>query len=191
MWEAETGRAHHVLQGHALGISDITWSTDSKHIASASDDKSICIWDATTGTLLKTLLGHTNYVFCVKFNFQSNLICSVCYYPIFPHLFKLPLFNFFLYKELLTLSQGSFDESVRIWDVRTGSCLHTLPAHSDPVSSVDFSKDGSLIVSGSYDGLIRIWDASTGNCLKTLINDENHPVYYFHFENINKLQFIC
>ena len=45
---------------------------------------------------------------------------------------------------------GSFDESVRIWDVRTGKCLKTLPAHSDPVSAVHFNRDGSLIVSSSY-----------------------------------------
>ena len=31
---------------------------------------------------------------------------------------------------------GSFDETVRIWDVKTGRCLKTLPAHSDPVSAV-------------------------------------------------------
>lgn len=33
-----------------------------------------------------------------------------------------------------------FDESVRIWDVKTGKCLKTLPAHSDPVSAVSFYK---------------------------------------------------
>ena len=52
---------------------------------------------------------------------------------------------------------GSFDESVRIWDVRTGKCLKTLPAHSDPVSAVHFNRDGSLIVSSSYDGKNPIW----------------------------------
>ena len=29
-----------------------------------------------------------------------------------------------------------FDESVRIWDVKAGKCIKTLPAHSDPVSAV-------------------------------------------------------
>lgn len=37
------------------------------------------------------------------------------------------MFVFFCFK---------FDESVRIWDVKTGKCLKTLPAHSDPVSAV-------------------------------------------------------
>lgn len=35
-----------------------------------------------------------------------------------------------------------FDESVRIWDVKTGKCLKTLPAHSDPVSAVSDSLRG-------------------------------------------------
>ncbi|UYV73314.1 WDR5 [Cordylochernes scorpioides] len=84
-----------------------------------------------------------------------------------------------------------FDETVRIWDVKTGKCLKTLPAHSDPVSAlkltaemvsqVHFNRDGSLIVSSSYDGLCRIWDTSSGQCLKTLIDNENPPVSFVKF----------
>jgi COMPASS component SWD3 len=63
----------------------------------------------------------------------------------------------------------------------TGKCMKSLTAHSDPVSSVDFNRDGSLIVSGSYDGLIRIWDTASGQCLKTLIDDNNPPVSFVKF----------
>ena len=52
-----------------------------------------------------------------------------------------------------TVCPLQFDESVRIWDVKTGKCLKTLPAHSDPVTAVTFNRDGCLIVSSSYDGL--------------------------------------
>lgn len=76
---------------------------------------------------------------------------------------------------------GSFDETVRVWDVKTGKCLKVLPAHSDPVTAVNFNRDGTLIVSSSYDGLCRIWDASTGHCMKTLIDDENPPVSFVKF----------
>lgn len=31
---------------------------------------------------------------------------------------------------------GSFDETVRLWDTRTGNCIRELPAHSDPVTAV-------------------------------------------------------
>ncbi|CAG0897628.1 unnamed protein product [Cyprideis torosa] len=79
-----------------------------------------------------------------------------------------------------------FDESVRIWDVKTGKCLKTLPAHSDPVSAVCFNRDGTLIVSSSYDGLCRIWDTQSGQCLKTLIDDDNPPVSFVKFSPNSK-----
>ncbi len=65
--------------------------------------------------------------------------------------------------------------------MKTGKCLKVLPAHSDPVSSVCFNRDGTLIVSCAYDGLIRIWDTATGQCLKTLIDDDNPPVSFVKF----------
>lgn len=41
-------------------------------------------------------------------------------------------------------------------DGETGTCLRTLPAHSDPVSGVEFSRDGTMIVSGSWDGYMYV-----------------------------------
>lgn len=51
---------------------------------------------------------------------------------------------------------GSFDESIKIWDVKKGKCMKTLPAHSDPVSAVHFNRDGTMIVSCSHDGLMYV-----------------------------------
>lgn len=62
---------------------------------------------------------------------------------------------------------GSFDETVRVWDVRSGRLLREIPAHSDPVTALSFSYDGSLLVSGSFDGLCRAWDAADGRCLRS------------------------
>ncbi|XP_050374768.1 COMPASS-like H3K4 histone methylase component WDR5A [Argentina anserina] len=142
------------FEGHDQGVSvsDLAFSADSRLLVSASDDKTLRLWDLDSGRRLQTLRGHTNYVFCVNFNPQANMIVS-----------------------------GSFDETVRIWDVKTGKCLKVLPAHSDPVTAVDFNRDGSIIVSSSYDGLCRIWDAHTGHCIKTLIDDENPPVSFVKF----------
>jgi COMPASS component SWD3 len=77
------------------------------------------------GETVRVLSGHSSFVFCVRYNPQANLIVS-----------------------------GSFDESVKIWDVRRGRCMKTLPAHSNPVSGVDVSFDGTLIASGGFDGLV-------------------------------------
>lgn len=73
---------------------------------------------------------------------------------------------------------SSFDEIVRVWDMKSDKCLKVLLAHSDPVIVVNFNRDWTLIVSSSYDGLCRIWDASTGYWMKTLIDDKNPRVSF-------------
>ena len=74
------------------------------------------------------------------------------------------------------LVSGSYDEALFLWDVRTARLMRSLPAHSDPVSGVDFVRDGTLVASCSSDGLIRIWDTATGQCLKTLVHEDNAAV---------------
>lgn len=76
---------------------------------------------------------------------------------------------------------GSFDETIRVWDVKTGKTNHVIRAHSLPVTSVHFNRDGSLIVSGSHDGSCKIWDAANGTCLKTLIDDKVPAVSFTKF----------
>ena len=122
-------------------------------LASGSDDKSIRLWDAATGKPHpEPLLGHHNYVYCLAFSPEGNMLVS-----------------------------GSYDEAVFLWDVRTARLMRSLPAHSDPVSGVDFVRDGTLIVSCSSDGLIRVWDTATGQCLRTFFHEDTPPVVSVRF----------
>ena len=57
---------------------------------------------------------------------------------------------------------GSGDDTVRIWNARTGEMVHELKGHTREVTSVCYSHDGSHVVSGSDDKTVRIWNASTG-----------------------------
>ena len=70
------------------------------------------------------------------------------------------------------IASGSFDSTVCLWDVRWGRRMSTLPAHTAPVSSLDFAFDGSLLVSASYDGLVRAWDMSSRRCMNTLKHEK-------------------
>lgn len=144
----------HTLEGHLAGISALAWSPDSTVLASGADDKLIRLWDASTGACLpcSPLRGHHNYVYSLAFSPKGNMLVS-----------------------------GSYDEAVFVWDVRAARLMRRLPAHSDPVSGVDFVRDGTLVASCAGDGLIRIWDMGTGQCLKTLVHEDNASVTSVRF----------
>lgn len=166
IWNAVTGEHIETLVGHMEGISCIAWAPDSNTLATGSDDKAIRLWDRVTaspahsdsdrdnaaarangvvtggrtrgsrggaalGTRVVTtrckgpLKGHHNYVYCLAFSPKGNILAS-----------------------------GSYDEAVFLWDVRAGRLMRSLPAHSDPVSGIDFCNDGTLVASCSTDGLM-------------------------------------
>ena len=48
VWGAYDGKHERTITGHKQGISDIAWSQDSRFLVSASDDKTLKIWEAAT-----------------------------------------------------------------------------------------------------------------------------------------------
>ena len=143
------------LRAHLAGVNALAWSPlyspgQSYTLASASDDKSILLWNPLSSDFPvppSPLTGHSNYVFSLAFSPKGNMLVS-----------------------------GSHDEAVFLWNVRSGGVMRELPAHSDPVGGVDFVGDGSMVCSCSTDGLIRIWDSGTGQCLRTLVDEDRKGV---------------
>jgi WD40 repeat protein len=67
------------------------------------------------------------------------------------------------------LASGSFDHTVRLWDVKSGECRRTLIGHKNDVNNVVYSPNGSQLVSCSDDSKVRVWDVETGTCVYILI----------------------
>jgi len=57
----------------------------------------------------------------------------------------------------------SLDNSIRVWDVRSGKQLHKFTGHTANILDFDVNKDESLIVSGSDDKKIKIFDLKFEN----------------------------
>ena len=150
-------------------------------LASGSQDHTIKLWDTHTGQCLKTLQGHTNWVFSVAWSPDGQTLATAS----FDHTIKLwDIHTGKCLKTLLghlslvwsaawnpdgqTLASGSADETIKLWDTSTGQCLKSLQGHTSLVYSVAWNSDGQILASGSQDHTIKLWDTHTGQCLKTL-----------------------
>jgi len=87
---------------------------------------------------IMTLLGHT------------DIVTSIAYSP-----------------DGGNIASGSWDNSVKVWDVMSGVITATLK-HSNHVDSVTYSPDGKYIASGSWDKTVKVWDAMSGAITATL-----------------------
>ncbi|KAJ3291214.1 hypothetical protein HK104_006274 [Borealophlyctis nickersoniae] len=73
---------------------------------------------------------------------------------------------------------GSRDDTIKIWDMKSGKCRTTLMGHHGSVLCLQY--DDRHIVSGSSDSTIMVWDVKTGRSLRTLLG---------HTESVLNLRF--
>ncbi|KAF5340329.1 hypothetical protein D9611_007940 [Ephemerocybe angulata] len=160
---------------HTIVVETDVARFDGLRIISGSDDKSVTVWDALTGTVQRTLEGHTKIVSSVTFSGDGSRIFSGSYdhsVRVWDALTGKPVqavLEGHTYCAMTVASSGNrlqvvsgaLDRSVRVWDVLTGKVLNVLNGHTGYVRSVSFSHDGSRICSASDDKTLRVWDAST------------------------------
>ena len=72
-----------------------------------------------------------------------------------------------------TIATGSMPQDIIIIDALTGSQSAVLSGHSGHVRALNFSPDGTFLVSGSNDKTIKLWDVQTGGVVKTLYGHTN------------------
>ena len=102
-------------------------------------DETARLWDAASGRVIATLVGHTDPVYSAAFSPDGRRIVT-----------------------------ASKDKTARLWDAATGRALATLEGHENEVVSAAFSPDGTRIVTASGDKTARLWDAASGRALATL-----------------------
>jgi len=58
------------------------------------------------------------------------------------------------------VASASYDETVRLWDARSGQLLHTCVGHTSYVRDIAWSPDGIRLVSASSDKTVRLWQGT-------------------------------
>ncbi|WP_435367797.1 WD40 repeat domain-containing protein, partial [Staphylococcus aureus] len=64
----------HTLYGHTNWVRSVAFDKDGRIIISASDDKTIRVWNSSTGASLQTLSGHIDSVQCINFLGDGRIV---------------------------------------------------------------------------------------------------------------------
>ncbi|GAB7347326.1 hypothetical protein MBLNU459_g4270t1 [Dothideomycetes sp. NU459] len=78
------------------------------------------------------------------------------------------------------LITGSYDSTVKIWDIETGEELRTLRGHTSGIRCLQFDETGKL-VTGSMDNTTKVWNWRTGQCVRTF-QSHTGGVISVHFD---------
>ena len=148
LWDVRARENKQLFYGHKGGVTSVAFSPGGFMLASGGRDKTVRLWDARTGEHIRALSGHMDEINTVAFSHVGEMVAS-CSGGTFPW-------------------SDNNDNTIRIWDARTGDHLHTLEQHKDGFSCVAFYPGVPILASGGYDGRIRIWDARTGEHMHTL-----------------------
>lgn len=172
--------------GHTGNIYSIAYSPDGKYALSGSLDKTLKLWDISTGKEIRTFLGHTGSVNSVAFSPDGKYAVSAGEDN------TLKVWDVSTSKEIRQLiAEGigygiksvsispdgryalSAGDAIKQWDIATGKEIRIfIKEYSNAVA---FSPDGKYALSGvNIDNTLRLWEISTGKEIRTFKGHTNY-----------------
>ena len=113
---------------HGAPLNQVAISPDGQQAVSCARDPQIKIWDAVSGSLLKTLEGHRSYVTCVRISSDGRQLIS-----------------------------GDFDGKIRIWQLPSGKLLRQFAAHPSAIAAIRIAPNAGYFISSGFDFKVKFW----------------------------------
>ncbi len=186
VWDVETGGLVATLASDGgtsdrrYEVYDAAFSPDGARIVTAQGNGAF-VFDATSGTLVASLIGHTDWVTRVAIDPTGRRVATASndgsarlWDPTtgarigasMDHSGK--VLGIAFSPDGRRLATASEDKTARLWSSLTGAPLAELRGHGAPVWSAAFHPSGRLVVTASEDGSARVWDVVDGRELTTL-----------------------
>ena len=185
------------LKGHLAKIYAMHWSTDRRHLVSASQDGKLIIWDAYTTNKVHAIPLRSSWVMTCAYAPSGNYvacggldnICSIYNLStregptrvareLSGHSGYLSCCRFVNDRKIIT---SSGDMTCMMWDIETGSKVTEFADHLGDVMSISINPtNANIFVSGACDAFAKLWDVRTGKAVQTFAGHES---------DINAIQF--
>ena len=127
------------LIGHTGRVRGCAVTPDGQRVISASEDKTLVVWDLASGHLEATLRGHGGGVIACAVTRDGRRVVSV-----------------------------SEDKTLIMWDLASGQPVATLPGHASGVIAYTITPDGRYAVSSLQDRRLEVWDLASRSVVATL-----------------------
>jgi WD40 repeat protein len=177
LWDVATGQSRS-LDGHTVLVAAAVFSPEGNIVASAAGNVfdsnfpgEVSIWDAKSGRFVKTapVIGGA-WALAFAPNGETLAVGSGAQQVTFwdrslrssPPLEQAAAVRCVAFSpngQTLAVAAGW---DVKLWDVQTRRCLHTLKGHRGFVWALAFSPIGRMLFSGSEDQTVRVWDVASG-----------------------------
>ena len=120
---------------HGYGVKDVCVFHDNTRFASAGDDRNVFLWDVSTGAVVRRVAAHGRATNALAISSTSAVLAT-----------------------------ASYDQSVRLWDLRSQSRepLQALTDFRDSVTSVQVLENDSILIASCVDGKLRTYDLRKG-----------------------------
>lgn len=164
------------IPGHTDSILHLSYSPNGKHLASGGGDKTVRFWNVNTNLPLFVCEGHSHHILYTGWTPNNKVFVSAdrsgeirLWNPTNGKLIGAPLRGHKKWVTSLTfeplhrdvecsrMASSSKDNTIRIWNLHTGTCECIISGHNDSVECVKWGGSG-LIYSASRDRTIKVWE---------------------------------
>ena len=186
LWNLESGRAVHTLEGRIRWGVGVEFSSDDRQLVSArgrwNRSGQVAVYDTHSGEQLSIEDTHDDYMTCLAISPDGNTWATGGW----DH--RVILWDAALAKPIadlgkhdsaildvafapdgVSLVSASADHTLKLWNVAERQVRFTLSGHAGEVTCVGFSPDAARVVSGGNDGVVKVWSAQTGQLLASVV----------------------
>lgn len=163
LWSTERVNPLRMYAGHLSDVDCLTFHPNSLYLATGSSDRSCRLWDVQRGACVRLFVGHQSAISCLKISPDGRYLASAA-------AGNGTASQFAGVDGVDPTSKGAHinDVSISLWDLASGRRIKKMWGHEERIYSMDFSADGSLLVTGSEDCSVRCWDVrAVGGARKT------------------------